>query len=127
MCIRDSYICSLARWESLANELSAAGALVSTKAPSAPIDGVKFGIDYEALSFKGPKGNILVIADPEQGDADSWLIQDDTWMFASMSDMLHWQFKERQEDGADAQEFMLVGDFEMYCRNPWPNVRLRHA
>ena len=121
------YVCSTARWESLANELAAAGALVQTKVPSAPIGGQSFGIDYEAIKYVGPKGPIMVVASPECGEVDSWLLQMDTFMFASMGDMLHWQFKERQEDGADAREFMLVGDFELYCRNPYPNVRLRHA
>ena len=121
------YICSTARWESLANELAAAGALVQTKAPAAPIGGQSFGIEYEAIKFTGPKGPIMVLADPECPEASSFLLQADTWMLASMSDLMHWQFKERQEDGADAREFMLVGDFEMYCRNPYPNVRLRHV
>lgn len=121
------YICSTSRWEALANELSAAGALTMTKAPAADIGGFKTGVEYEAIKFTGPKGPVTVIADPECGDADSWLIQADTWVLGSLGDLLHWEFKGRQEDGADAKECMLVGDMEMYCRNPYPNVRLRHA
>lgn len=121
------YICSPYRWEALVNELTAAGTLMMTSVAAAPIGGIDYGIKYEAIKFMGPKGPITVLADAECGEADSWLIQADTWMLGSLGDLLSWQFKERQEDGADAREFMLVGDFELYCRNPYPNVRLRHA
>ena len=121
------YICSPNRWAALQTELLSANMMMMTKAPAAPVGKVNFGIEYDAMTYMGPRGKVMVLMDSECRDEDSWLIQADTWSLMSMSDLLHWEYENRQEDGADAKEAMLVGDYELCCSNPFPNVRLRHV
>jgi hypothetical protein len=59
------------------------------------------------------------------------MTQRDTWVIASMGELCHWldganpSGNGMLEDAADAVEFRLVGDFEMYNEAPGWTCRVR--
>lgn len=123
------YAMSTRNWNNLFFELSSAGALVQTKAPSAPIGSMKIGVDYEAIMVTGPAGKIEVVADPWAPDNVERLLNLDTWTLASCGDLIYWDDGAKPddpmlEDAADAREVRAVGDIALQCNNPWPNVRV---
>ena len=58
------YVLNTSNWVDLYHELSAANMLHLTKAPSAPMGGIKVGVEYDAIKMVGPNGPIDVVADP---------------------------------------------------------------
>lgn len=123
------YVMNTANWVDLFHELSSANALIQMKAPSAPIGSLKIGVDYEAISMKGPGGAIEIVADPFAPVAVERLLNLDTFTIASCGDFFHWDDDATPddpmlEDGADAREIRSVGDHQLYCSDPWPNVRV---
>jgi hypothetical protein len=128
----DLYITSTLRWESLYNELASSNALTMTKMPAAKIDGFNFGVEYDAIKVMGPRGPCAVVADPDCPDSDDFALTKDTWMLGSMGPLLHWDSgsgpgDNRVEDGADAREYRLVGDMEMWNKLPFHNGRGRRS
>ncbi len=126
------YVMNTSNWTDLYFELSSANMLSMTKAPSAPVGGLKIGVDYEAIKIKGPGGDIEVVADPYAPTAVERLLNLDTFTMASCGDWFHWDDDADPnapmlEDGADAREVRSVGDHQLYCNDPWPNVRVAVA
>lgn len=126
------YVMNTSNWTDLYFELSSANMLQMTKAPSAPVGGIKVGVDYEAIKIKGPGGDIEVVADPWAPVAVERLLNLDTFTMASCGDWFHWDDDADPnapmlEDGADAREVRGVGDHQLYCNDPWPNVRVAVA
>jgi hypothetical protein len=127
---RRVYLLNTTNWVDLFNELSAANMLVQTKAPSAPMGNIKFGVEYDAIKIVGPGGPIEVIADPWAPTNVERLLNLDTWTLASCGDLFHWDDDATPddpmlEDGADAREVRAVGDHQLYCNDPWANVRVK--
>ena len=119
-------------WVNLQFEMTGAGALQSTKAPAAKIGGVNYGIEYEAIKIVGPGGAIDVVADPWMPAGIERLLDLDTFVMTSTGPWFGWDEDSspddpRVEDAADAREVRAVGDHQLYCTNPWPNVRVRTA
>jgi hypothetical protein len=126
------YVLNTANWTDLYFELSSANMLSMSKAPSAPIGNIKIGVDYEAIKLKGPGGDIEVVADPFAPVAVERLLNLDTFTLASCGDMFGWDDDATPdspmlEDSADAREIRAVGDHQLYCNDPWPNVRVAVA
>lgn len=126
------YVMNTSNWTDLYFELSSANMLNMQKAPSAPVGGIKIGVDYEAIRIKGPGGDIEVVADPFAPVAVERLLNLDTFTMASCGDWFHWDDDASVddpmlEDGADAREVRSVGDHQLYCNDPWPNVRVAVA
>jgi hypothetical protein len=123
------YVLNTANWTDLYFELSSANMLNMTKAPSAPVGGIKVGVDYEAIKMKGPCGDIEVVADPFAPVAVERLLNLDSFTMASCGDWFHWDDDATPddpmlEDAADAREVRAVGDHALYCNDPWANVRV---
>lgn len=126
------YAMNTANWTDLYFELTNANALVMTKAPGAPIGGLKTGLEYDAIKLVGPAGPMEVVADPWMPTAVERLINVDTFKLASCGDFFHWDDDATAdnpmlEDAADAREVRCVGDQQLYCSDPWPNVRVKVA
>jgi hypothetical protein len=127
----DTYILSTEDFENLANELQSAGLLKYSQVPSSPIGKFNIGIKYDALQIMGPAGPIDCIADPDAPVGVARMTQRDTWVIASMGELCHWldganpSGNGMLEDAADAVEFRLVGDFEMYNEAPGWTCRVR--
>lgn len=129
---RLAYVMNTSNWTDLYFELSSANMLTMTKAPSAPMGGIKVGVDYEAIKVRGPAGDIEVVADPFAPTAVERLLNLDTFTMASCGDWFHWDDDATPddpmlEDAADAREVRAVGDHQVYCNDPWPNVRVAVA
>jgi hypothetical protein len=126
------YILNTQNWTDLYFELSSANMLQMTKAPGAPIGNINLGLNYEAIKMMGPGGPIEVVADPWAPTAVERLLNMDTWKMASCGDWFHWDDDATPdnpmlEDAADAREIRAVGDQQIYCSNPWANVRVTVA
>jgi hypothetical protein len=126
------YVLNTSNWTDLYFELSSSNMLNMTKAPSAPVGNIKVGVDYEAIKMKGPGGDIEVIADPYAPTAVERLLNVDTFTMGSCGDWFHWDDDATPddpmlEDGADAREIRAVGDHQLYCNDPWANVRVAVA
>jgi len=135
----DLYITSTRNWEKLANELSAAGALTTMKAPAEKIGGFSFGVEYEAIKMVGPRGSCKIVADPDQADDHDFALTKSTWSLLSMGPLVHWNMpgghggisanrgEGMLEDAADQVEYRLVSDHELACRLPFHNARVLRA
>lgn len=126
------YVMNTSNWVDLQVELSNANRLQMTKAPSAPVSGLKIGVEYDAIRVTGPAGPIDVVADPFAPAAVERLLQLDSWTMASCGDFFHWDDDATPdspmlEDAADAREIRAVGDHQLYCNDPWANVRVKVA
>ena len=126
------YVLNTGNWTDLYFELTSANMLQMTKAPSAPVGGLKVGVDYDAIKIKGPGGDIEVVADPWAPTNVERLLNLDTWTMASCGDFFHWDDDATPdspmlEDAADAREVRAVGDQQIYCNDPWANVRVKVA
>jgi hypothetical protein len=81
----------------------------------------------------GPAGPIDCIADPDAPTGVGRMLQKDTWVLASMGELVHWinganpSGQGMLEDASDAVEFRMVGDLDMYCEAPGWNCRVRLA
>lgn len=123
------YVMNTSNWTDLYFELSSANMLQMTKAPSAPVGSIKVGVDYEAIKMRGPGGDIEVVADPFAPTGVERLLNLDTFQMASCGDWFHWDDDATPdgpmlEDAADAREVRAVGDHQLICNDPWPNVRV---
>jgi len=126
------YVMSTQAWTDLYLELSQANALVMTKTPAAKIGNMSTGVEYDAISLVGPAGPMEVVADPWSPTNVERLLCLDTWVMASCGDFFHWDNGATPdgpmlEDAADSREVRAVGDHQLYCTNPWPNVRVTTA
>lgn len=126
------YLINTSNWMDLQFELSSANMLVQTKAPSAPIQGLKVGVEYDAIRVIGPGGPIEVIADPWAPTNVERLLNLDVWKMSSVGDWFHWDNDATPdspmlEDAADAREVRAVGDHQLECWDPWANVRVKVA
>lgn len=126
------YAMSTSAWTDLYFELSSANALVMTKTPAAKIDGFSHGIEYDGIKMIGPAGPMTVVADPWMPVNVERLLCLDTWVMASCGDFFHWDNGATPdgpmlEDTQDSREVRAVGDHQLYCTNPWPNVRVTTA
>lgn len=129
----DTYILSTVDFENLANELQSAGLLKYSQVPAQSIGKFNFGIKYDAVQIMGPAGPIDCVADPDAPTGIGRMLQKDTWVLASMGELVHWidganpSGTGMLEDAADAVEFRMVGDLELYCEAPGWNCRVRLA
>ena len=127
----DTYILSTTDYENLANELQSAGLLKYSTVPSQGIGKFNFGIKYDAVQIMGPAGAIDCIADPDAPVGVGRMLTKETWVLASMGELVHWidganpSGNGMLEDAADAVEFRMVGDLELYCEAPGWNCRVR--
>lgn len=129
----DTYIVSTEDFENLANELQSAGLLKYSAVPASGIGKYNFGIKYDAVQIMGPAGPIDCLADPDAPVGVGRMLQKDTWVLASMGELVHWinganpSGTGMLEDAADAVEFRMVGDLELYCEAPGWNCRVQLA
>lgn len=126
------YVMHTSNWIDLQIELTNANMLQMTKAPSAPVGSLKVGVDYEAIKMVGAGGPIEVVATPWANPKVERLLNLDTWKMASCGDWFHWDDDATPddamlEDAADAREVRSVGDQQLYCTDPWANVRVKVA
>lgn len=126
------YVMNTSNWVDLQIELSSANRLQMSKAPSAPVGGLKIGVEYDAIRVVGPAGPIDVVADAFAPTSVERLLQLDSWTLASCGDFFHWDDDATPdspmlEDAADAREIRSVGDHQLYCNDPWANVRVKVA
>ncbi len=127
----DTYILSTEDFENLANELQSAGLLKYSQVPATSIGKFNFGIKYDAINIMGPAGPIDVLADPDAPVGIGRMLQKDTWVLASMGELVHWinganpSGNGMLEDASDAVEFRMVGDLNLYCEAPGWNCRVR--
>lgn len=129
----DTYILSTEDFENLANELQSSGLLKYSQVPATSIGKFNFGIKYDAVQIMGPAGPIDCLADPDAPVGVGRMLQKDTWVLASMGELVHWidganpSGNGMLEDAADAVEFRMVGDLDLYCEAPGWNCRVRLA
>lgn len=129
----DTYLLSTTDYENLANELQSAGLLKYGAVPASGIGKYQFGIKYDSIQIMGPAGLIDCIADPDAPVGIGRMIQKDTWVLASMGELVHWinganpSGQGMLEDASDAVEFRMVGDLDLYCEAPGFNCRVRLA
>jgi hypothetical protein len=126
------YLMSTRNWVNLYNELTNANALQMTKAPSAPVGGIKVGVEYDAIKMVGAGGPIEIVADAWCPDNVERLLNLDSFTLASCGDLIHWDDGASAddpmlEDAADAREVRAVGDIALQCNDPWANVRVQVA
>ena len=127
---RQVYLVSTQAWVDLQIELG--NKVVLTKSPAATVGGMNLGVEYDAIRLVGPAGSADVIADPWMPvDVERYLCVD-TFTKASCGEFFHWDDDATPngpmlEDAADAREVRAVGDQQLYCDNPWPNVRVQTA
>lgn len=126
------YAMNTTAWTDLMFELTQANALMLTKAPAAPTNGVNYGIEYDGIKLIGPAGAMTCVADPWMPAGVERLLDLDTFVMASTGSWFHWDDDSTPdspmlEDAADAREVRAVGDHQLYCTNPWPNVRVKTA
>lgn len=126
------YVLNTQNWTDLFFELSSANMLQMTKATAAPVGNINIGTTYDAIKMVGPGGPIEVVADAWAPTNVERLLNLDTWKMASCGDWFHWDDEATPdnpmlEDAADAREIRAVGDQQLYCNNPWANVRVKVA
>ncbi len=126
------YVMNTSNWTDLYFELTNANMLQMTKAPSAPIGSLKTGVEYDAIKLIGPAGPMEVVASPWAPTNVERLLNLDSWKMASCGDWFHWDDDATPdspmlEDAADSREVRAVGDHQMYCNDPWANVRVTVA
>ncbi|MER3499762.1 MAG: hypothetical protein C4308_14635 [Chitinophagaceae bacterium] len=129
----DTYILSTEDYENLANELQSAGLLRYSAVPATGIGKYQFGIKYDAIQIMGPAGPIDCLADPDAPVGIGRMLQRDTWVLASMGELVHWinganpNGMGMLENDQDEVEFRMVGDLDMYCEAPGWNCRVQLA
>lgn len=120
-------VMNTADWMNLQLELQSAGALTMTKTPSAKIDGINFGIEYDAITYQGPRKRIECVADADCPSGVGYLLELDTWTLASCGPLVEFEREGLQQSDADAEEYMAVGDLALYCEAPGNNGRVTLA
>lgn len=123
----DTWIMSTSDWLQLRIEVSQAGTLTYTTAPSAGVGKYMPGMSYDAIELKGPRGNIRVIADPDCPTGRSWMTQLDTWTFASTNEMVSLIESPMMEENQDSWESRFVGDDDVYNEAPTFTATIQHA
>jgi len=123
----DTWIMSTTEWLQLQIELSQAGKLIYQTTPSAGVGKYMPGMSYDAIVVKGPRGDIRVIADPDCPVGRSWMLQLDTWTFASTNEMVSLIESPMMEENQDSWESRFVGDDEVYCEAPSFNATIQHT
>ena len=129
----DTYILSTEDFENLANELQSAGLLKYSQVPATSIGKFNFGIKYDAISIMGPAGPIDCLADPDAPVGIGRMMQKDTWVLASMGELVHWinganpSGQGMLENDLDEVEYRMVGDLDLYCEAPGWNCRVQLA
>lgn len=123
------YAMSTDGWTNLMFELTSANMLQMTKTPAAKVGGIDIGVDYDSIRVVTAAGPCDVVADPWMPVNVERLLALDTWVMASCGDWFHWDNgatpdSPMLEDAADSREVRAVGDHQLYCTNPWPNVRV---
>lgn len=129
----DTYILSTEDFENLANELQSAGLLKYSAVPATGIGKYQFGIKYDAVQIMGPAGPIDCLADPDAPVGIGRMMQKDTWVLASMGELVHWinganpSGAGMLENDLDEVEYRMVGDLDLYCEAPGWNCRVQLA
>lgn len=121
------YLVSTEAWTNLMFELG--NKVHLHKVPAAKVGDMSLGVEYDAIHLVGPAGPMDVIADPWMPTNVERLLCLDTLVMASCGDWFHWDTgvtpdSAMVEDTADARQVRAVGDHQLYCTNPWPNVRV---
>ena len=92
-----------------------------------------FGIKYDAVQIMGPSGPIDCLADPDAPVGVGRMMQKDTWVLASMGELVHWinganpSGNGMLENDLDEVEYRMVGDLDLYCEAPGWNCRVQLA
>lgn len=105
-------------WANLEADLDSAGSLTRTQVAASPLNGVNFGVSYEAIKFMGPKGPIAVVASANAPVGVARVIDKSKWVLGSMGELLHHIDQNEVEDAADAKEFRMLGDVDFYPDGP---------
>lgn len=121
------WIMSTTEWNQFSTEISGAGTLTYQTMPASGIGTYKPGMSYEAITFKGPRGDIKVLADPDCPTGRSYMLQEDTWKLASTGELVALQEGQMMEEFADSWESRFVGDLELQCEAPGFNATIQHA
>lgn len=124
----DLYVLGAEDFMSLSNDLEAAGSLSRTTAPSGKLDGITFGIGYDAVEMQGPRGKITVVCDYNATDGVGWMLTKKTWRLVGIGDFPYFDDmgggRIMKEGNADAYEGRIVGDFQLGCDAPGYNCRV---
>lgn len=123
----DLWLMSTTEWNKLVVELSAPGQLVYTTTPATGVGTYKPGMDYQAITVKGPRGDIKVLADPDCPTGRSYMLQEDTWTLGSTGELVSLIESPMMEEFADSWESRFVGDLELWCEAPGYNATIQHA
>jgi len=101
-------------WGNLEADLDSAGSLVRTQVMASPLNGMNFGVTYEAIKFMGPTGPVAVVASPNHPVGVAHVFTKENMVLASMGELLHHIDENPVEDAADAKEFRMLGDVDFY-------------
>jgi hypothetical protein len=112
------YLLSTDDWANLEADLDSAGSLVRTQVAASPLNGINFGVSYEAIKMNGPAGPIMVVASPNAPTGVGRMLTKETWTLGCMGELLHDIDENNTEDGADAKEFRMLGDVDLYTDCP---------
>lgn len=105
-------------WANLEADLDSAGSLVRTQVASSPLNGVNFGVTYEALKFMGPMGPVAIVASPNCPTGVARVLTKEICVLGCMGELLHPIDENDVEDAADAKEFRMLGDIDFYMDGP---------
>lgn len=124
----DWYVLGPEDFYSLCNDIESSGNLIRTTAPSGKLDGVSFGIAYDAIEFMGPRGAITVTCDYNAIDGTGWMLDKKSWRLVGIGDFPYFDDmgggRLMKEGNADAYEGRIVGDFQLGCDAPGRNCRV---
>lgn len=124
----DWYVLGPEDFMNLSNDLESSGNLVRTTMPSGKLDSVSFGIEFEAIKFMGPRGEITVTCDYNATDGTGWMLTKRTWGLYGIGEFPYFDDmgggRLMKEGNADAYEGRIVGDFQLGCDAPAYNCRV---
>lgn len=124
----DWYVLAPEDFMNLSNDLESSGNLVRTAPPSGKLDGMTFGIKYDAIQFMGPTGPINVTCDYNATDGTGWMLTKKTWRIVGIGDFPYFDDmgggRLMKEGNADAYEGRIVADIQVGCDAPGFNCRV---
>lgn len=123
----DTWLMNTNDWNNFRASLEGAGNLVRTTAPAAGIGDYKPGMSYDAITLKGPRGEIKTVADPDCPVGRSYMLQLGTWSLASVGPMVRLIDGERTEENSDSKESRFAGYNELENQAPGFNATIQHV
>lgn len=124
----DLYVLGPEDFMNLSNDIESSGNIMRTTTPSGKLDGVTFGVAYDAIEMQGPRGKIQVVCDYNCPDGVGWMLTRKTWRLVGIGDFPYFDDfgggRLMKESHADSYEGRIVGDYQLGCDAPGWNSRV---